>query len=66
MLSQYGLLAVVFYWWFSSLVPLIPLPLSNGAPYSATSTLLLLVVVTVCGLALRTSLGTRPVAADVD
>jgi len=65
-LSQYGLLAVVFYWWFSSLVPLIPLPLSNGAPYSATSTLLLLVVVTVCGLALRTSLGTRPVAADVD
>ena len=64
--GAFGLLTNVFLWWTFNLLAQTPLPPVPGAPYFATSLLILGVVVAFTLYAFRISLGTRQVFGSID
>ena len=61
-----GLLSNVVLWTALQLFIYLPLPPVPGAPYLATSLLLLILILALVLYAFRISLGTRPVFSTID
>ena len=65
-ISRFGLLSNVVLWTALQLFIYLPLPPVPGAPYFATSLLLLFLILALVMYAFRISLGTRPVFGTID